>query len=196
MTGASGSGKSTIGRQLAKLIGLGFVDLDELIERSRSKKISAIFQDEGEDAFREQEAQMLDLVQTIRGHVVAVGGGALLTETGLQAARSIGPIVWVQSSPVEVARRLFRKIDEMEKRPLFKDLLQEERGDVRLNLIQERVRAMMDERRPWYSKADVVLDGSYVTPDMAAQHLKDILLTEGLIPPDRHRFASWHRGEL
>ncbi len=196
MTGASGSGKSTIGRQLAKLIGLGFVDLDELIERSRGKKIGAIFQDEGEDAFREQEARMLDVTQTIRGHVVAVGGGALLTETGLQAARKIGPIVWVQSSPVEVARRLFRKIDEMEKRPLFKDLLQEERGDVRLKLIQERVRAMMDERRPWYSKADVVLDGSYVTPDMAAQHLKDILLTEGLIPQDRHRFASWHRGEL
>jgi hypothetical protein len=53
---------------------------------------------------------------------------------------------------------------------------------------------MMEERRPWYSQADVVLDGSYVTSDMAAQHLKDILLSEGLIPADRHRFASWHRG--
>ncbi len=196
LTGASGSGKSTIGRQLSKLIGLGFLDLDEFIERSRGKKISEMFRDEGEDAFRAEEARMLDLIQTIRGHVVAVGGGALLTEQGLEAARKIGPIVWVQSSPVEVARRLFRNIGEMEKRPLFKDLLQEERGEVRLKAIQERVRAMMEERRPWYSKADVVLDGSYVTPDMAAQHLKDILLTEGLIPQDRHRFASWHRGEV
>jgi shikimate kinase len=194
LTGASGSGKSTIGRQLAKLIGLGFLDLDDLIEKSQGKKINEIFNSVGEDAFRAEEARMLDLIQSIRGHVIAVGGGALLTEHGLQSARKVGPIVWVQSSPVEVARRLFRKIDEMEKRPIFKDLLQEENGELRLKAIQERVRTMMEERRPWYSQADVVLDGSYVTSDMAAQHLKDILLSEGLIPADRHRFASWHRG--
>jgi shikimate kinase len=194
LTGASGSGKSTIGRQLSKLIGLGFVDLDDLIEASVGKKINQIFQQEGEEAFRAEEIRMLSAIQNIRGHVVAVGGGALLSEECQHIARKIGPIVWVQSSPVEVARRIYKKIDEIEKRPSFADLLGEERGDVRLRVIQERVRTLLDERRSWYSKADVVLDGSYVTPDMAAQHLKDILQTEGFITPYHHPSASARGG--
>ena len=53
---------------------------------------------------------------------------------------------------------------------------------------------MMDERRTWFERADVMLDGSYVTPEMAAQHLKDILLSEGLIPSEYGRFSSWRAG--
>jgi hypothetical protein len=81
----------------------------------------------------------------------------------------------------------------MEKRPMLKDLLSEENHDSRREKIRERIQKIMDERRPWYMRADVVLDGSYVTPEMAAQHLKDILLSEGLMTTVHNRFASWHR---
>jgi shikimate kinase len=195
LTGASGSGKSAIGRQIAKLLGLGFVDLDELIEKITGQQISEIFAVDGEIAFREYEAQVLQSLQNIRSHVIAVGGGALLSNEAIQTARKIGPIVWIQSSSTEISRRLFKRVGEMEKRPLFKDLVGEENHEMRRDRIKERVQKIMDERRPWYSQADVVLDGSYVTPEMAAQHLKDILVTEGLMKTDRNRFASWHRTE-
>ena len=77
LTGVSASGKSTVGRQLAKLLGMGFLDLDELIEKSQGKTINEIFSADGEAAFREMEARMLESLQSIRSHVVAVGGGAL-----------------------------------------------------------------------------------------------------------------------
>lgn len=190
LTGASGSGKSAIGRQTAKLLGLGFVDLDELIEKTFRKKIQEIFSSDGEPSFREYESRLLSSLQNIRSHVIAVGGGALLSNDAVEIAKKIGPIVWVQSSAVEISRRLFKRVGEMEKRPLFSDLLSIESHDARREKIRERAQKLIDERRAWYSKADVVLDGSYVTPEMAAQHLKDILVSEGFIKTDLNRFSS------
>lgn len=191
LAGVSASGKSTVGRQLAKLLGLGFVDLDELIEKSSGKVIADIFSQEGEDAFRERERSMMLSLQGIRSHVVSVGGGALMSDESVRNARLIGPIVWVQSSPSEIARRLFKRISEIEKRPLFKDLLSEESHEVRRDMIQARLQKMIDERRQWLELADVVMDGSFVTPEMAAHHLKDILMIEGLIERSQRRFSSW-----
>ena len=193
LVGASGSGKSAIGLQTAKLLGMGFVDLDDLIERTTGRKNSDIFASDGEGVFREYESRILPTLQNLRSHVIAVGGGALQSEEAIRDARKIGPIVWIQSSATEISRRLFKRVNEMEKRPMLKDLLSEENHDSRREKIRERIQKIMDERRPWYMRADVVLDGSYVTPEMAAQHLKDILLSEGLMTTVHNRFASWHR---
>jgi shikimate kinase len=193
LTGISASGKSSVGRQLAKLLGLGFVDLDELIERSAGKSISDIFARDGEPAFRELERQLLHSLERIRSHVIAIGGGTLQSTEAVVMARKIGPLIWLQSSPAEIARRLFKRVSEMEKRPLFKDLLAEENHDTRRDLIRARVQKLLDERRPWFERSDIVLDASYVTPEMAAQHLKDILIMEGIIRSDHGRFSSWRR---
>jgi shikimate kinase len=195
LTGSTGSGKTTVGRQLAQLAGLGFIDVDQMVERKAGKSIAAIFDSEGESVFREMESAVLSELQSARGQVIAVGGGALLSDDSIAVAQRIGPIVWVQSSPVEVARRLYKRAGEMEKRPFFRDLMSEESHEKRRDMIQARVQKVMDERRHWYTKADVVLDGSYVTPEMAAHHLKDILMTEGLIGSDKKRFASWRKAE-
>jgi shikimate kinase len=193
LTGSSGSGKTSVGQHLAQLAGLGFVDVDNLIERRSGKSIAAIFEGDGESVFREIEARVLSELQAARGQVIAVGGGALLSDDAIELAHRIGPIVWVQSSPVEVARRLYKRVSEMEKRPIFRDLMSEENHEKRRDMIQARVQKMMDDRGAWYTKADIVLDGSYVTPEMAAHHLKDILMTEGLIGRDKNRFASWRK---
>lgn len=191
LSGVSASGKSSVGRQLAKLLGLGFVDLDDLIEKSCGKRIGEIFSQEGEDVFREREREMLRSLQHIRSHVIAVGGGSLLSNEAIDMARRIGPIIWLQSSPSEIARRLFKRVSEMEKRPLFRDLLSEENHEARKDLIRSRVQKMLDERGSWFEKSDIVLDGSYVTPEMAAQHLKDILVETGILRNQRRIFESW-----
>lgn len=190
LTGVSASGKSSVGRQLAKLLGLGFVDLDELIERSAGKSISEIFAQDGEPAFRELEIRMLQSLEKIRSHVIAVGGGALQSSEAVVNARKIGPLIWLQSSPAEIARRLFKRVSEMEKRPLFKDLLAEENHESRKDMIKARVQKLLDERRQWLARSDIVLDASYVTPEMAAQHLKDILIMEGIIRSDHRLFSG------
>jgi shikimate kinase len=193
LTGASGSGKSTIGRHLAILIGAGFVDLDDLIERTVGKKVGTIMDIQGEPVFREYERNLLASLQGVHSLVVAVGGGTLMSTEAIEMARKIGPIVWIQSAPSEIARRISKRPGELEKRPLFRDLLSEKNDERRRELIQERMEKMMEERIPWYKQADVVLDGSYVTPEMAAQNLKEILVSERLISVALHRFASWHR---
>lgn len=191
LTGVSASGKSSVGRQLAKLLGLGFMDLDDLVEKSFGKPIREIFSDEGEDVFRARERDLLRSIQGIRSHVVAVGGGSLLSSEAIDLARKIGAVIWLQSSPTEIARRLFKRVSEMEKRPLFRDLLAEENHEARKDLIKIRVEKMLDERRPWFEKSDIILDGSYVTPEMAAQHLKDILHDSGVLRNQKRIFESW-----
>ena len=192
LTGVSASGKSSVGRQLAKLLGLGFLDLDELVERSAGKSISQLFAEEGEAVFRERERQALNSLIKIRSHVVAVGGGALQSNEAIAIARKIGSLIWLQSSPAEIARRIFRRVEEMEKRPFFKDLLHEENHESRKEMIKARVQQLLDERKQWFERSDIVLDASYVTPEMAAQHLKDILITSGVIKGHHQRFAGWY----
>ncbi len=193
LTGITGSGKSTIGRHLAVLVGSGFIDLDDFIEKDVGKKIATIIDIQGEPVFREHEKRMLAELQGAQSQVIAVGGGALLSDEGIAMARKIGTIVWVQSAACEVARRLCKRPGELEKRAHFRDLLSEKDEDKKREMCQERLAKMMEDRAPWYKQADVVLDGSYVTPDMAAQHLREILVSEKLIDVTSHKFISWHR---
>ena len=76
LVGFMGAGKSTIGRRLAKRLGFAFVDLDRRIEVRAGRKIAAIFQEQGEAAFRELELEESRAVASLTRVVVATGGGA------------------------------------------------------------------------------------------------------------------------
>ena len=80
LIGFMGSGKSTVGKLLAKRIGYGFVDLDSLIEEQTGKKIKDIFSEEGEKAFRQYESEQLFKLAKNKNIVIATGGGAPITE--------------------------------------------------------------------------------------------------------------------
>jgi shikimate kinase len=79
LTGFMGSGKSTVGRRLAKRLGWRFIDLDNLIEQRDGRAVSRIFAESGEAAFRAMETQALASLLREPRLVVAVGGGALET---------------------------------------------------------------------------------------------------------------------
>ena len=192
LAGITGSGKSTVGKHLALLLGMGFLDLDELIERNAGKSILKIFEEGGEALFRELEAKAIESIADIKSHVVGLGGGALQNERCFELAHKIGPIVWLRPSPDEVARRLHLRVSELEKRPLFKDLVSIEKQDERRQAIRDRVTGLLRDREPMFSRADIVLDGGYVTPETSAHYLKEILTSEGLVERQSGRFASWH----
>jgi shikimate kinase len=136
--GLPGSGKTTIGRQLARRLGQPFVDSDHEIEHRLGCSIREFFAREGEDSFRNQEQQVIDeLTQTHQG-VIATGGGAVLREVNRRHMHERGQVIYLRSTPEDVYRRV--------------------RHDTARPLLQvddplSRLRTLFDARDPLYREA-------------------------------------------
>jgi shikimate kinase len=115
LIGLPGSGKSTVGRQLARRLRLPFVDSDHAIEQRLGCSIREYFEREGEEHFRDVEQEVLDeLTQHHRG-VLSTGGGAVLRPANRRHLRERGQVVYLKSSPDELFRRLRHDVN----RPLL-----------------------------------------------------------------------------
>ena len=106
LVGMPGSGKSTVGRQLARRLGLPFFDSDALIEQRLGCSIREYFAQRGEDAFRDVEQQVIAELASGPDAVVATGGGAVLREANRQKLREAGRVIYLRSSPEDLHRRL------------------------------------------------------------------------------------------
>jgi len=115
LIGLPGSGKSTVGRQLARRLQLPFFDSDQVIEQQLGCSIREYFEHEGEERFRDTEESVIDqLTQNPQG-VLATGGGVVLRPANRQHLRQRCQVVYLNSSPDELFRRLRRDV----KRPLL-----------------------------------------------------------------------------
>ncbi len=115
MIGLPGSGKSTVGRQLARRLQLPFVDSDQVIESRLGCSIRQYFEREGEDSFRDVEVNVIDdLTQASLG-VLSTGGGAVLREENRRHLHERGQVVYLKSS----ADELFRRLRHDRNRPLL-----------------------------------------------------------------------------
>jgi shikimate kinase len=106
LVGLPGSGKSTVGRQLARRLGLAFVDSDTCIEQRIHEPIRAFFEREGEASFRDIEEQVIAELTHGRGSVLATGGGVVLRESNRSALHRQSTVIYLRSSPDEIHRRL------------------------------------------------------------------------------------------
>jgi shikimate kinase len=105
LVGMPGSGKSTLGRQLARRLGLIFVDADAELERRLGVTIPTIFEIEGEASFRDrEEATIVDLVQRT-GIVLATGGGAVLRPANRERLKANGTVVYLHAEPTTLRER-------------------------------------------------------------------------------------------
>jgi shikimate kinase len=106
LVGLPGSGKSTIGRQLARRLGLVSLDTDHVIEQRLGCSIREYFEREGEASFRDVEESVIDdLTQTHNG-ILSTGGGSVLRLANRERLRSRCHVVYLRSSPEEIFRRL------------------------------------------------------------------------------------------
>jgi len=99
LVGMPGSGKTTVGRELAKRLGLRFVDSDHEIEARTGVKIPTIFEIEGEDGFRRRETQTLDELTTESDMVLATGGGAVINPINRALLSERGVVVYLNVPP-------------------------------------------------------------------------------------------------
>lgn len=157
LVGLSGSGKSTVGEAVASILGWAFVDTDREIERDTGRSIPEIFEQDGEAAFRELEAEELESCLNRQRVVIATGGGALTTERGRDAVDD-GFSVWLSVSPAGAAARLAENQDT-EQRPLL-------RGN-----LEERLATLLEERLPLYQAADAAVDVDEMTVEQVADEV-------------------------
>lgn len=115
LVGLPGSGKTTIGRQLARRLQLPFVDVDHAIEQQIGCSIRDYFEREGEPAFRDVEEQVID--QLVQGPtcVLSTGGGAVLRASNRSRLRGCGKVFYLRSTPEEI----FRRVKHDRSRPLL-----------------------------------------------------------------------------
>ena len=106
LVGLPGSGKSTVGRHLARRLSLPFFDSDHVIEQRLGCSIREFFEREGEDRFRDIEEAVLDELTQGPPCVVSTGGGAVLRPANRQHLHERGQVVYLRSTPEEVFRRL------------------------------------------------------------------------------------------
>ena len=103
-----GSGKTTLGRRLAPLVGRDFIDLDEELERRCGVEVAVVFDIEGEAGFRKRESALLNELVLRHGQVLATGGGSVLDENNRMQMKQNGLIVWLNTSVEQQIRRLER----------------------------------------------------------------------------------------
>ena len=95
LTGMPSSGKSTVGKQLAQTLNMRFIDTDNEIERVSGKKISEIFENLGEDAFRDLESKVVEDVSAKQNCVIATGGGAILRDRNIMLLKGNGTVYFI-----------------------------------------------------------------------------------------------------
>lgn len=105
LIGMMGSGKTTVGRLAASRLGVAFYDTDEMVVESAKMPISDIWDQAGEEQFRELERAAVARIP-VSGFIAAAGGGAVLDPSNRVHISAGGPVVWLRCDPVTLARRL------------------------------------------------------------------------------------------
>jgi shikimate kinase len=154
LIGYMGAGKTTVGKELSKQLGLSFIDLDHYIEGRYHKTVGRLFAERGEDAFRDIERRMLREVAMFEDVLVSTGGGAPCFFDNMEFMNRTGTTVYLKVSVDELANRL-----EMCKatRPVLKGRSGEE--------LKTFIAENLEKREPFYGKASLVFDAEEMMTD-------------------------------
>ncbi len=169
LIGFMGSGKSTVGRVLHKRLGYPLLDMDSVIEQRAGKPITEIFAQQGEAAFRDMETALLEelMERTADRRIISTGGGIVVREGNRPLLRKLGYVVWLHA-PVEV---ILERTGKNRDRPL-------------LHTVDpaERVRTLMEERKPWYRET------AHLRVDVAGLDCDE--LASGILESARYFFTG------
>jgi len=156
-----GSGKTSVGRRLAKLLGWPFQDADWAIEDAAGTSISNIFAEIGEEAFRRSERQVIARVMDEEGHqVLALGGGSFVADETRALIKTRAISIWLDSDVDILVRRTGRRDD----RPLLRS------GDPK-----DVLSKLLVDRRATYAEADITIDSGEGSLGQVVERVIDAL---------------------
>ena len=168
LIGYMGAGKTTLGKAFARAMGLTFVDLDWYIEERYHKTVRQIFEERGEDGFRELEKRMLHETGEFEDVVISVGGGTPCFFDNMDYMNSVGQTVFLDVDVKVLFRRL--KVAKQQ-RPLLANKTDEELITFIIEALQKRL--------PFYSKAKYVFNGERLEDrrqiQQSVERLKELL---------------------
>jgi shikimate kinase len=157
LVGFMGSGKTSVGRVLARKLRYRFEDMDGRIEERTGRKIARIFEDDGEEAFRELEREEARALSLLPRRVVAAGGGAFARPATRELLQQGAVTVWLRCD----LERILTRIPADGSRPLAAN--------------RAIMPALLSEREPSYRMADVTVDASVGTPREVADRIVGLL---------------------
>jgi shikimate kinase len=158
LVGFMGAGKTCVGRCVAGLLGLPFIDLDHEIEEREGTSIREIFSRCGEARFRLLENEELKRVSAGASHVIALGGGTFCRPENCAIIEATGKSVWLDA-PLDVI--VARCDDGNASRPLF--------------TTRTEMESLLEARRPFYDKSDIRIDVAGLTIEGAAKQIVQVL---------------------
>lgn len=166
LTGFMGTGKSAIGKRLARLLKRSFYDTDQEVEEVTGLTISQIFAKHGELRFRSEEKLVIRKLAAKENAIIATGGGAVLDDENIKELSENGVLICLTADPEVILARVSKK----NTRPLIKK-------DYGL----EEIKEMLEERDPYYKKADLFIDTSKNGFDEVISKIVSLLKERGAI---------------
>jgi len=166
LVGFMGTGKSSVGRELAKKKNSlekrqwHFVDLDELIELKEQRRIVDIFAQAGEPYFRRIEKKALKEVSSQKKFVVACGGGIVLDKENIKLMKKNGILICLTATPKEILKR----VSANKERPLLK-----------VEEPAKRIELLLKMRAPYYMQADKIIDTTRLSIKEVVEKISKIL---------------------
>jgi shikimate kinase len=159
LTGYRATGKSSIGKILADLLGFGFIDTDEAIEKRQGETIAEMVGRGGWDLFRRKEENMLLELARSKNKVIATGGGAVMHEKAWAKLRKNALVVWLTADIKTICQRLSADNDNEDQRPPLTEM-----GTM------DEISMVLQERQPLYEKSsDMTMHTEGNTPEEVAE---------------------------
>ncbi len=160
LTGFMGTGKSSTGKVLGRKLSRPVIDVDHMIERRENRTIEAIFETDGEAAFRRLEKKAIAEAAAHDGVIITTGGGAVLDPENLRALRANGLILTLTATP----ETIYRRVKDTKRRPLLKhaDVLGE-------------IGRLLEARKTLYDDADYRFETDGRSPSQVARMILDKL---------------------
>ena len=166
LIGLMSCGKTTLGKQLAKSMGIVFMDMDLEIERKEGKSIPEIFSQNGEDAFREMEREVLSSIVNMKEDlVVSTGGGAPCFHHNIDVMNVAGVTVFLDVSADEITNRLL-KSHYLQARPLLAEKSPEK--------LLEYIKELLEKRKPIYLESKLILTDDAITISKLLKNLDEM----------------------
>lgn len=159
-----GTGKTAVGKELARLLDMRLIDLDSEIEKAEQMTINEIFRQSGEKKFREIETEMIKKVTNNENIIISTGGGAVMKQENVNVLKKTGIIICLMATPETILQRTGNNSD----RPL----LQVANPLAKIN-------ELLNLRKPFYEKADIMIDTEDKTPLRIAKEIVEKIRKSG-----------------